>query len=160
MRATSLNHVSISAINLEESVNFYTTVLGMSKLDTYSFGFPTQYLRLGDVQLHIFERPTAVPLFHHIGLNVDNFEDVYQRARKLGILDDAAFFSPIYELPDGSVQLYLRDPGGNLVELDWPDVRTLDRNIVGVLPKLADRVAQSEQGMRATLYHLGRPASS
>ena len=59
------------------------------------------------------------------------------------------------ELPDGSVQLYLRDPGGNLVELDWPDVTTLDPDLFGEIPKLADAVPQTDEGLRATLYHLG-----
>jgi catechol 2,3-dioxygenase-like lactoylglutathione lyase family enzyme len=153
MPATGLNHVSIAAIDLQESVRFYTSVLGMEKVNTYTFAFPTQYLRLGDVQLHIFERPTTVPPFHHIGLNVDDFEGAYVRARDMGILDTSAFFSSIYELPDGAVQLYLRDPAGNLVELDWPDVSTLDRAVFGEIPKLADHVAQTEEGLHATLYH-------
>ena len=34
--------------------------------------------------------------------------------------------------------MYLRDPGGNLVEIDWPDASTLDRSIVTDLRKLAD----------------------
>ncbi len=152
MRATGLNHVSISAIDLSESVRFYTTVFELERIPTYTFAFPTQYLRLGDVQLHIFERPTAAPSFHHIGLNVDDFEGAYVRARDLAILDQSAFFSPIYELPDGSVQLYLRDPGGNLVELDWPAVAALDRAIFGDIPRLADRVPQADEGLRATLF--------
>jgi lactoylglutathione lyase len=157
MRVTGLNHVSISSIDVEESVRFYTEVLGLERIDTYTFAFPTQYLRLGDVQLHIFQREaTDAPPFHHIGLNVDDFEGAYVRARDLGVLDETAFFSPMYELPDGSVQLYLRDPGGNLVELDWPDVTTLDPKVVGEIPKLADAVPQTEEGMRATLYQLRR----
>ena len=27
----------------------------------------------------------------------------------------------------GQVQLYFRDPAGNLIELNWPDAATLDR---------------------------------
>lgn len=137
-------------------MRFYTDVFGMKVIPTYTFAFPTQYLRLGDVQLHIFERPTTAPAFHHIGLNVDDFEAAYQRAKDLASLDSSSFFSPIYELPDGSVQMYLRDPGGNLVELDWPDVTTLDLGVFGEIPKLADSVAQTEEGLRATLYHLLR----
>jgi catechol 2,3-dioxygenase-like lactoylglutathione lyase family enzyme len=160
MRVTGLNHVSISSVDVEESVRFYTEVLGLERIDTYTFAFPTQYMRLGDVQLHVFQREeTDAPPFHHIGLNVDDFEGAYLKARELGVLDDTAFFSPIYELPDGSVQLYLRDPGGNLVELDWPDVTMLDRQVFGEIPKLAHAVPQTEEGMRATLYHLRRDSA-
>jgi catechol 2,3-dioxygenase-like lactoylglutathione lyase family enzyme len=125
VQATGFNHVSISAINLEESVSFYETVFGLERIPTYSFGFPTQFMRLGDLQLHIFERPTGAPTYHHIAFNVDDFEAAYLRARELDLLDTGSFYSSIYELPDGSVQFYIRDPGGNLVELDWPDVATL-----------------------------------
>ncbi len=153
MRALSFNHVSISSIDVEESVRFYTGMFGMEPIDTYTFAFPTRYLRLGDLQLHIFQREqTDAPTFHHIALNVDDLETAWNRARELGVLDTTAFFSPIYELPDGTVQIYLRDPGGNLVELDWPDVNTLDRSVFGEIPKLADSVPQSEEGLRATLY--------
>ncbi len=153
MRALSLNHVSISSIDVEESVRFYTSIFGMERIDTYTFAFPTQYLRLGDVQLHIFQREqTDAPLFHHIALNVDDLEGAWLKAKDQGLLDTTAFYSPIYELPDGSVQVYLRDPGGNLVELDWPDVKTLDVSVFGEIPKLADAVPQTEEGLRATLY--------
>jgi catechol 2,3-dioxygenase-like lactoylglutathione lyase family enzyme len=157
VRITGLNHVSISATSLADSVGFYTSVFGMERLPTYTFSFPTQYLRLGDVQLHIFERKTDAPSFHHIGFNVDDLETAYLRARDASLLDGVPFFSPIYELPDGTVQMYLRDPGGNLIELDWPDATTLDREVFGEIPKLADVVPQTEEGMRATLYHLGSP---
>jgi hypothetical protein len=48
--------------------------------------------------------------------------------------------------------MYLRDPAGNLVELDWPDVTTLDRSVLPELRKLADTVEQTPEGLRATLY--------
>ena len=153
MKAVSLNHVSISSVDVEKSVRFYTEIFGMERIDTYTFAFPTQYLRLGDVQLHIFQREqTDAPKFHHIALNVDDLESAWATAVDRGLLDTTAFFSPIYELPDGSVQVYLRDPGGNLVELDWPDVTTLNPEVFGDIPKLADAVPQTDEGMRATLY--------
>jgi catechol 2,3-dioxygenase-like lactoylglutathione lyase family enzyme len=152
MRITRLNHVSIHAVDLAESVRFYTEVLGMEEIDTYTFAFPVQYLALGEQQLHIFERRTEAPQFHHIGLDVDRFEEAYLKAKELELHDDTAFFSDIYELPDGRVQMYLRDPAGNLVELDWPDVTTLDRSVLPELRKLADTVEQTPEGLRATLY--------
>jgi catechol 2,3-dioxygenase-like lactoylglutathione lyase family enzyme len=152
MHATRFNHVSIHARNLEQSVRFYVDVLGMEKIPTYSFAFPTQYLRLGDLQLHIFERDTEAPAYHHIGIDVDDFEEAYRRARELGILEREAFFEDIYELPDGSVQMYLRDPAGNLIELDWPDVTKLDLSLFPEIKRLADSVPQTGDALQATLY--------
>jgi catechol 2,3-dioxygenase-like lactoylglutathione lyase family enzyme len=152
VRATGFNHVSIHANDLEESVRFYLEVLGMERIPTYNFAFPVQYLRLGDLQLHIFERDSPAPAFHHIGINVDRFEEAYERAKELGVLERDSFFEEMYELPDGSVQMYLRDPAGNLVELDWPDVTTLDRSRLPELKRLGDSVPQTGDALRATLY--------
>jgi catechol 2,3-dioxygenase-like lactoylglutathione lyase family enzyme len=152
VRATGLNHVSISARDLEESVRFYVEVFGMEPIATYKFAFPVQYLRLGDLQLHLFERDTDAPTFHHIGINVDDFEGAYLRAKELGILERESFFEDMYELPDGSVQMYIRDPAGNLVEVDWPDVSTLDRSLFPDLKRLGDTVPQTGDALRATLY--------
>jgi YD repeat-containing protein len=152
VRATGFNHVSINARNLEESVRFYVDVFGLERIPTYDFAFPVQYLRLGDLQLHLFERETEAPPYHHIAFNVDDFEGAYRRAKELGILERESFFQDMYELPDGTVQMYIRDPSGNLVEIDWPDVTTLDRSLFPDLKKLADTVPQSEEALRATLY--------
>ena len=152
MRATGFNHVSVSARDLEESTRFYVEVFGMEKIPTYTFAFPVQYLRLGELQLHLFERDAPAPEFHHFAVNVDDFEAAYVRARELGIQEQQAFFSHAYELPDGSVQMYLRDPAGNLVEVDWPDVTTLDRTVVTDLKRLEDDVPQDADARDATLY--------
>ena len=152
MRATGFNHVSIHADDLERSVRFYEDVFGLERIPTYSFAFPVQYFRLGDLQLHIFERDAPAPAFHHIGINVDDFEQAYERAKELGILERESFFEDMYELPDGSVQMYIRDPAGNLVEIDWPDVSTLDRSRLPELKRLDESVPQTGDALRATLY--------
>jgi YD repeat-containing protein len=152
VRATGFNHVSIHARNLDESVRFYVDVFGMEPIPTYNFAFPVQYLRLGDLQLHLFERESDAPAFHHIGINVDDFEAAYLKAKELEILERESFFEDMYELPDGSVQMYVRDPAGNLVEIDWPDVTTLDRAVLTDLKKLDDSVPQNGDALRATLY--------
>ncbi len=133
-------------------MRFYVDVFGMEPIPTYNFAFPVQYLRLGDLQLHLFQRETDAPAFHHIGINVDDFEGAYLRAKELGVLERESFFEDMYELPDGSVQMYVRDPAGNLVEIDWPDVTTLDRSVVTDLKKLDDSVPQTGDALRATLY--------
>ena len=56
------------------------------------------------------------------------------------------------ELNDGAVQMYLRDPAGNLVEVNWPDVSTLDRSVVTDIVSIADERPQSDEALRARLY--------
>jgi lactoylglutathione lyase len=152
MRATGFNHASVHARSLEQSVRFYVELFGMEPIPTYNFAFPVQYLRLGNLQLHIFERDSEAPPFHHLAFNVDDFEEAYTRAKELGILERESFFEGIYELPDGSVQMYVRDPAGNLIEIDWPDVTTLDRSLFPELKRLDDAVRQTGDALRATLY--------
>jgi YD repeat-containing protein len=157
MRAIRFNHVSICAPDLKESVRFYEQIFGMEQIATYNFRFPVQYLRLGEQQLHLFERDADPPLYHHFGIDVDDFEAAYEKAKELGIQEEKAFFSHAYELPDGTVQMYIRDPAGNLVEVDWPDVTTLDRSRVPDLKRLEDDVAQTGDALESTLYHTGMP---
>jgi YD repeat-containing protein len=153
VRVTRLNHVSIHADDLEESVRFYSEVLGLEKIPTYTFAFPVQYFRLGDQQLHVFQREDVTPpQYHHIAFDIDDFEGAYERARDLRIHDSTAFFSDVYELPDGAVQMYVRDPAGNLVEINWPDITTLDHSRLPTFQRLADTVEQTPDGLRSTLY--------
>lgn len=154
MQATGFNHISIHADDLETSVEFYEEVFGLERIPTYDFSIPVQYFRCGDRQLHIFERETSSPEYHHIALDVDDFEAVYRTARDRGIFDDVRGDADgfLFELPDGAVQLYLRDPAGNLVEVNWPDVTTLDRSIVSNIVRREDQVDQSKTALQASLY--------
>lgn len=152
LRATSFNHVSVPAESLARSVAFYTEVFGMEGIPSPVFHQPTAWFRLGDQELHLFERDTPSPRFQHFSLNVDDFEAVYLKVMALGIEDRESWSGHIHELPDGSVQLYLRDPADNLVEVDWPDVTTLDISVVTDIKKLADEVPQTGAAADATLF--------
>ena len=155
MRATRFNHVSIHAVDIDESVRFYTRIFGMERIPAPTFQHEVVWLQLGDQQLHIFLRETPAPEFHHFGLDVDDFEAAYLKASELGLQDGGVWSPLVRELPDGSVQMYVRDPAGNLVEIDWPDVSTLDHSVVTEIQKLSDTVEQSEEARRATLYPKG-----
>jgi catechol 2,3-dioxygenase-like lactoylglutathione lyase family enzyme len=153
VRAKRLNHVSIHASDMEESLRFYVEVFGMERLPSPNFSQHVEWLRLGDQQLHLFKRDAPAPEFHHIALDVDDFEAAYLKARELGILDEIAFGASVRELPGGAVQMYIRDPAGNLVEVDWPDISTLDRDVVTNITRLADERPQTGDAARAALYH-------
>jgi lactoylglutathione lyase len=152
VRATGINHVSVSAPDLEASVRFYTEVFGMERVPAPKF--PDQvvaWLRLGEQQLHLFQREGA-PRYHHFALDVDDFEAAYLKVRELEVRDDATFLSGLRELPGGEAQMYLRDPAGNLVEVDWPDASSLDRVVVSDIERLVDLVPQDAEGLAARLY--------
>jgi hypothetical protein len=51
--------------------------------------------------------------------------------------------------------MYLRDPAGNLVEVNWPDASTLDRSVVTNIVRIEDERPQSAEARRASLYLTG-----
>ena len=154
MRATRFNHVSIPCRDLDESERFYREAFGIERLPSFDFRFPVRYLGVGEQQLHLMQLAEEQPRPNqHFAIDVDDFESAFVRLRELGALDQRAHTQPVWELPDGSVQLYARDPAGNLLEVNWPDASSLDRDVVGEIPRRADDVEQSEDGLRATLYH-------
>jgi YD repeat-containing protein len=155
MRATRVNHVSIYARDLEESARFYEELFGAQRLPTAMFPQGrVLWLALGGQQLHLFESDDDDPtLHHHFGIDVDDFDAVYARAKALGVLDTVAFGAPLRSHPAGWVQLYLRDPAGNLVEVDWPDASTLAPDTRAELLPLERTVPQEGEAAEATLYH-------
>lgn len=155
MRATRFNHVSIHASDMDESLGFYTELFGMERLPSPDFSGHVEWLALGPQQLHLFKSDGPPPRAHHLALDVDDFEAVYVKAKELGLFDGDTFGASVRELPGGAVQMYIRDPAGNLVEIDWPDVSTLDRSVVTDIGRLQDERPQTDEAAQATLYHAG-----
>src|SRR3954454_15003244 len=122
----------------------------MERVATPIFETPVQWLRVGDLQLHLFlDESGHAPTRHHIGLTIDDFSGAYDALRAR---TSDEWGSRLVELPSGQVQLYFRDPAGNLVELNWPDASTLDRSRYPQLQRLVEVMPQSEESMRAVLY--------
>jgi catechol 2,3-dioxygenase-like lactoylglutathione lyase family enzyme len=153
MRATGFTHVSVHAYDLEASTRFYVELFGMRRVPAPDFEHPVIWLEVGELQLHLFLRDTPAPEFHHIGLDVDDFEAVYRQAKELDILDTRAFGTALRGHPKGWVQLYIRDPAGNLVEVNWPDASTLDPAILAEMTPLENMAHQEGDAAVATLYH-------
>lgn len=136
MSARGFTHVSVHAHDLEESARFYKELFGMEEIPAPDFPFPVRWLRVGDLQLHLFQSEGPAPRTHHFGIDVDDFEAAYRKVGELGVGEGSGYFSKIYELPDGAVQLYVRDPAGNLVEINHPDFTTVDRSLVAHVEKV------------------------
>jgi catechol 2,3-dioxygenase-like lactoylglutathione lyase family enzyme len=149
VRATRINHVSIAALDLETSTRFYEDLFGMERIPTPRFEVPVQWLRVGDMQLHLFLDDRPAPVRHHLGITVDDFDAAY-RAVKAYRSDTWGW--QLVELPSRQVQLYFRDPAGNLIELNWRDADTLDRSRYPELRRLADHIEQGPDADQALLY--------
>ena len=147
-----INHVSVNARNLRESVDFYVDLLGAEPVPTPNFGLPVQWLALGRTQLHLFERDLQPTSHHHFAVTVDDVEPVYRSAERRGAFDRNAFGNHLVELPGDVVQLYVRDPAGNLVEIDQAGVDRLPEDLRALLKGLWDFNPQDEENMRGRLF--------
>lgn len=150
--ASRINHVSVSAKDLAASVEFYVDVLGAEPLATPDFGLPVQWLGIGASQLHLFEADVDPRSHHHFAVTVADLEPVYRRAEARGAFDFDAFGNHLVELPGDMVQTYLRDPAGNLVEIDTPGAGRLPEALRSQLKRLADMRPQTAENMSARLY--------
>jgi catechol 2,3-dioxygenase-like lactoylglutathione lyase family enzyme len=153
---SQINHVSINARDLDESVGFYVELLGAEPIPTPNFGLPVQWLALGRTQLHLFERDLEPTSHHHFGITVDDLEPVYRAAERLDALDRDAFGNHLVELPGDVVQLYVRDPGGNLVELDQAGVERLPADMRRQVTPLWEMHPHTEEQLRGRLF-VGEP---
>jgi catechol 2,3-dioxygenase-like lactoylglutathione lyase family enzyme len=147
-----INHVSVNARDLQESVDFYVDLLAAEPLTTPNFGIPVQWLALGRTQLHLFERDLEPTSHHHFGITVDDLEPVFRAAERRNAFDDIAFKNRLVELPGDVVQLYVRDPAGNLVEIDCPGRDRLPADMRAQLKQLWDFHPHTDVQMTARLF--------
>jgi catechol 2,3-dioxygenase-like lactoylglutathione lyase family enzyme len=150
--STRINHVSVNARDLAQSVRFYSELLDAEPIPTPNFGIPVQWLAVGNTQLHLFERDLQPTSHHHLGITVDDLEPAYRVAERWGAFEDGAFGNRLVELPGDVVQLYLRDPAGNLVEIDQAGVDRLPDDLRARLKGLWEFNPQSDEQMRGRLF--------
>lgn len=150
--STRINHVSVNARDLAESVRFYSELLGAEEIPTPNFGIPVQWLAVGTTQLHLFERDLQPTSYHHLGITVEDLEPAYRAAERWDAFEDAAFGNRLVELPGDVVQLYVRDPAGNLVEIDQAGVDRLPADLRARLKGLWEFNPQSDEQMRGRLF--------
>ena len=150
--SSRINHVSVNARDLRESVDFYVDLLGAELIPTPNFGLPVQWLALGRTQLHLFEKDIQPTSHHHLGITVDDLEPVYRAAERRDAFDREAFGNHLVELPGDLIQLYVRDPAGNLVEIDQAGRDRLPEDLRAQVKPLWDFNAQDDEQMSARLF--------
>ena len=148
VRALRINHVSIAAADLETSARFYEEIFSMERIPSPTFDLPVLWLRVGDMQLHLFLDDGPAPSRHHLGITVDDFEAAYQ-AVKARASDTWGY--KLVELPSHQLQLYFRDPSDNLIELNVA-ADGIDRSRYPELRRIADHIPQKPDAEEAVLY--------
>ena len=117
MAETNIQHVNLSVDDLDAAVAFYTDVIGLGLAATPELPFPAQFVAINDYQeIHINEVPDAPPERAHFCLRVADFNGVFRRAQAAGVIDTVTN-GRARRLPSGTIQMFVRDPSRNLVEI-------------------------------------------
>jgi catechol 2,3-dioxygenase-like lactoylglutathione lyase family enzyme len=112
MRPLALHHVSLNVDDVDAALDFYTGVLGLAaRTDRPAFAFGGAWLDAGGQQVHLIEGRPPTALGQHFALLVDDLDATVAELRGRGI--EVSDPGPV----GTSLQAFLSDPSGNLVEL-------------------------------------------
>lgn len=124
-----LDHVNLRTARLEEMRRFYSEILGLEDGQRPDFGFDGAWLYLGDkacVHLVPAEKTPAArdPGIEHFAFRSLGAADMIRKLQRNGVGFDVL---PRRQL--GVLQINLRDPDGNHIELAYPprEIETLPR---------------------------------
>ena len=116
-KALKINHVTLIVDNLEKAGEFYQQELGLELLPAFHFDYPVMFFKFNDQQqLHISEWEDRTSFRGHICVQVDDFNSIFFRMKALNVIDVSPW-GKVRKLPDGAMQMFVRDPAGNLVEI-------------------------------------------
>jgi catechol 2,3-dioxygenase-like lactoylglutathione lyase family enzyme len=149
-----VNHLAVPVDDVAQATAFYEELFAARVVPSPAFSVPVSWVMLGNLQLHLVQRAGHATSAYHFALSIESrehFEALYHRGGRDGLFERELLDHHLYEAPGGVVQLYLRDPSGNVVECDYPDVRDLDTTIVADIRRWADLNEQSAWNNQASV---------
>ena len=115
MQPLGIHHVSINVQDTAAAIEFYTEVLGFTQRDDRpDFRFGGAWLDVASQQVHLIEMPGPEACGQHYAIGVADLDAAVREIRARGI--EISEPKPV----GGGRQAFLRDPSGNLVELNEP----------------------------------------
>lgn len=112
-----INHVTLPVQDLEAACTFYEQEFNLEPLPAFKFDFPAQFYKINDEQqLHLTEWEDRPSFRGHVCFKVDDFSAIFKRMRELGRIDTRPW-GKVRRLPDGAMQMFVRDPADNLIEI-------------------------------------------
>ena len=121
-----LQHVNVMVRDLSDAIEFYGTGLGLEAVPTPEMGFPAQFFKINELQeIHVNELPDTPPERAHFCLRLDDFNGAFHRMEALGVIETRTW-GKAKRLASGVVQMFVRDPSGNLIELSCESDQAVD----------------------------------
>lgn len=125
-RAVKINHVTLIVDNLEKAGAFYQNELGLEPLPAFNFDYPVMFFKFNEEQqLHLSEWEDTPSFRGHICVQVDDFNAIFFRMKEMDVIDIKPW-GKVRRLPDGAMQMFVRDPAGNLVEMSSKPGSSID----------------------------------
>jgi glyoxylase I family protein len=109
----AIHHVSVNVSDVNDSVAFYTEVLGGTlRDDRPDLGVAGAWINLGTQQVHLVEAPVPPNAGQHFAIRVGDLDAVVDELRSRGLdVGDPFSVGP-------NRQTFVNDPAGNLLELN------------------------------------------
>jgi glyoxylase I family protein len=116
MELRRLLHAGLLITDLERSRAFYTGILGLKEKGRPDFDFPGAWYDLGECELHLIATKDSLPPASerpsrdfHVCFLIEDYEGTKQALERAGV--------GFREGSSGLAQIFVRDPDGNLIEL-------------------------------------------
>lgn len=116
MRFRRVHHVALNVTDVQEARAFYVDLLELSEIPRPDFGFPGLWLDLGDQQLHLFQSDDSPAHGQHFAFEVEDIESTLSDLAERGV-------KPVgrLDIPGAGRQAFIRDPFGNMIEINEPN---------------------------------------
>ena len=116
MKLDGVHHVSLVVRDLAAARRFYVEALELEEIPRPAFPFPGAWLRSGAQEIHLIEQADfEPPEGQHFAFRASGLDALAERLAARGVELRGPF-----EVPGAGRQAFLRDPTGNLIELNEP----------------------------------------
>lgn len=116
MKLDGVHHVSLVVRDLAAARRFYVEALELEEIPRPPFPFPGAWLRSGAQEIHLIEEAGfEPPKGQHFAFRTSGLDALRERLTARGV----EVRGPI-DVPGAGRQAFLRDPTGNLIELNEP----------------------------------------
>lgn len=118
MTITHCLHTAILVTNLAKAEEFYSHILGLSKIENRALKFPGSWYQIGEYQIHLIANSDFTnKIFNpdkwgrnpHISLATDNLAEIIAQLQSHGY--------PVQMSASGRAALFTQDPDGNIIEI-------------------------------------------